>query len=279
MHLLALALVGLVIGGVWGHTVEVLTEPCPTLSINQDRANYDPPEPTYPESSIIAVEGPTTVEVTVLSTVIESEQATPCDTTESALPTVPYESVPESVYYHPPIESDDVTTSPVDPVTPCDTTQTSSPTVLYEPVTEPVYHAPSIFITETTSPSQHVQTIPTESQTPCTESSADAPIHYSEPEPVPIQSTTQIYKALEPSKNDVPHYHPPVSIPLSEPVHPPVDKPTVIFHTQPAPSSFKTFTSIVPTPTPTELVVELDLRDATLGLYATFIEIDGRRAM
>ncbi|KAL6918209.1 hypothetical protein ACHAPO_010394 [Fusarium lateritium] len=292
MRLFSLPIVGLVIEGVWGNTVEVLTKPCSTLSINQDGANYHSPEFAHPESSIISAEDPAIVEPTVLPTVIESkhevtvEAVTPCETTESALPTAPHEPVPESVYYHPPIESKDIPTSPVEATTPCDTTQPSVPTVPYEPVTESDHYVPPTLTPETTPPSQHVQTRTTESHVPCTESSVDAPIQYSEPEPVTIQPTVQTSKAPEPSKHDVPNPHPPVSIPSSEPVQPPIPtepvhtpvvEPTVIIHTQPIPSTLKTVTSTVPVPT--DIVLNLDLSDATLGLYATFIEIEGRRAI
>ncbi|CEI60379.1 hypothetical protein FVEN_g6525 [Fusarium venenatum] len=292
MRPLALPIVGLIVGGVWGHTDEVLSEPYPTLSINQDGQNYHSPEPDHPESSIVSVEDPSTVESTVLPTAIESEHevtveaVTPCETTESALPTVPYESVPESVYYHPPIESEDITATPVEATTPCDTTQPSVPTVPFEPVTESYHYGPPSFTPETTSPSHHVQTMTTESEIPCTESSADAPIRYSEPEPVTVQPTIQTSKAPEPSKNDVPKPHPPISIPSSKPVqhpiptvpiHTPVVEPTVIIHTQTIPSTFKTVTSTAAVPT--DIVLKIDLSEATLGLYATFIEIDGRRAI
>ncbi|PTD04162.1 hypothetical protein FCULG_00001921 [Fusarium culmorum] len=129
-----------------------------------------------------------------------------------------------------------------------------------------------------------------ESQTSCTESIEDAPIQYSAPGTDVIQPTIHIYEApvheLEPGKQSITEYHPPVSVPISEPDPPPIPtesvqapvvEPTVIHQPQPDPSTFKTVTSLVPAPA--NQVVKLNLSDATLGLYATFIEIDGHRAI
>ncbi|RGP67337.1 hypothetical protein FSPOR_6097 [Fusarium sporotrichioides] len=258
MYLLALSIVGLVIRGARGHAIEVLTTPCPPSSISQDGGSFDSPEATLLGSSIVVVDYPATVEPTILTTLLESEP---------------------------------VTEAPVESVAPCNTSQPSLPAVSYEPETESVYHIQSVLTTETTSSSQYVETMTAETQTPCTEATEDVPVPYSEPGTDIIQPTIQASEAPgpapEPSKYDAPEAHSSYSIPLSEPAQPPIstepvrapiDEPTVISQqTQPPPSSFKTVTSLAAAPT--NYVVELNLTDATLGLYATFIEIDGRRAI
>lgn len=290
MRLSTLPIIGLVIGRASAHTVEVLTTPCETLTVHQDGApSSDPTEPTLSESPIVLVKSPAPVELEhTVSTPVEP--VTPCDTTESLLPTVPSKPAPESVYHYPTIESEDITT-PVEAVTPCETTLSSAPTIPYEPVTESGHYVPPIVPPQTTSPGQHVQIMTTEPQPDCTESTDDAPTQHYEPGPETIHPTIPTSEVLipteEPSKYDVPEPHPPVSVPRSEPgqppiptepVHTPVEEPIVIYHPpQPAPSSFKTVTSVVAAPTGE--IIKLNLSEATLGLYTTFIEIDGRRAI
>lgn len=228
MHLLALCFGGLVIRGVWGHNVKVLTTPCGTLTVYQNRASdIDTVETSQPNSPIVIAESPAPV---APAATIESEQATsipeepvtPCDTTQSLLPTVPYEPVTESVFYEPPTEPEDDTATVVEPVTPCDTTQTSTPSVTYKHVTESVTYVPPIVTIKTYSTSQHVRIMTTEPLVTYTESTEQEPAHYPEPRTDTILPTIQTSKVPVPSKPYVTGTHPPVHVPISEPAQPPI---------------------------------------------------------
>ncbi|KAF0637801.1 hypothetical protein FPSE5266_09563 [Fusarium pseudograminearum] len=228
MHLLALCFVGLIIRGVWGHEVEVLTTPRETLTVYQYGASdSDSVESSQSNSPIVVAESPAPVApaATIESdqeTAIPSEPVTPCDTTQSSLPTVPYEPVTKSVYYEPPTEPKDDTATVVEPVTPCDTTQTSSISIIYKPITEPVIYVPPIVIIETSSISQHLRIITTEPLVTYTESTYETPIQYPKPKTDTIYLTIPNSREPEPSKDYVPGTYPPADVPTAEPVQPPI---------------------------------------------------------
>ncbi|KAF5237253.1 hypothetical protein FAUST_6164 [Fusarium austroamericanum] len=232
MHLLALCFVGLVIRGVWGHKVEVLTTPCGTLTVYHDEvSDADPVETSHSNRPIIIVESPAPGVPTAAiqsdqATAIPAKPVTPCDTTQSSLPTVPYEPVTESVHYDSPIEPEDETVTVVEPVTPCGTTQASTLSVAHKPITEPaaepiIYASPIVTI-DTSSESQHTQIITTEPLVTYTESAYETPIQYPEPKTDTHYPTIHTSKVPEPSDHYVPGTHPTIYVPISEPFHPPI---------------------------------------------------------
>ncbi|CAG1986933.1 unnamed protein product [Fusarium graminearum] len=206
MHLLALCFVGLVIRGVWGHKVEVLTTPCQTLTVYQNGASdAGTVETSQPNSPIVIVESPAPVAPAATTesnqeTAIPKEPVTPCDTTQPSLPTVLDKPVTESVHYDSPTELEDETVTVVEPVTPCDTTQASTPSVTYkpitEPATEPITYVPPIEPEDKTATS--VGTV-----TPCdtTQTSSSSIIYEPATEPVTYVSPIVTIKTYSTSQH------------------------------------------------------------------------------
>jgi hypothetical protein len=314
MHFLTLPIVCFVIRGGWGHTVEVLTTPCQTLTIHADDAsNVDPTKPSQPSASTVPYEPWTETfspvnPIGTTETISSSEHVQTTSTEPRTSCTESAEDTP--VQYHEPVT---YTAGPTirDSSTPCPEAKPSNHDVseahpsIPVPISEP---APSQMSTKPVhtqdqpiQESEYVQPpAKTELMVPpeVTETT-----HWTAPSQPGVQSPPALSEiptepVAEPTvklvettasviapTQDVPpnDYHGPISTAGSPSGNPITTQGPSTAHNEPtaipdpAEPPPSTLTSLGATPT--EEIIKLNLEDATLGPYARFIDLDGQKAI